>query len=251
MKLDTFLKETPVYIINLADSISRKEHIQEQFKSYKYLNFIEAVDGRQAEFFATNYNVTYNDCGKKYSTGLIAVICSHIRAIYTSYHNNDEYAIILEDDAWTDLIEPCQFTISDICKIDDEWEVIQLFYSQEDIIKKNFEDFKQNGLKLIPRTNNLSGTCYLINRKGMHKFLTSVAEYDGVNTFKLKYPIIDPEYVVFGHIRSYIINRMIFYYYFETMTFDNYFITGTNPNAKKNCQPIHYKIALLLRQLYS
>jgi GR25 family glycosyltransferase involved in LPS biosynthesis len=46
MNLSEFMCGIPVYIINLPDSVDRQQHIQKEFKDYKNIKFIEAVDGR-------------------------------------------------------------------------------------------------------------------------------------------------------------------------------------------------------------
>ena len=150
MQLETFFAGMPIYVINLKDSIERRNHVQNQFGSDVNLTFVPAVDGRCSSNFYSDYLVSFPNNRNNFSTSLIAVICSHIRAIYTAYHKGDQYAIILEDDVWTDLISSCSFTMSDICSLPGNWELIQLFYSSNNIIRSNYEHFQKNGLQLLP-----------------------------------------------------------------------------------------------------
>lgn len=250
MQLDTFLAGVPIYVINLKDSVERRNHVQKQFGSDVKLSFISAVDGRRPGTFYNDYMVSFHNNKDNFSTSLIAVICSHIRAIYTAYHNGDQHAIILEDDVWTDLIGTCSFTMADICALHGDWELIQLFYSSDDIIKSNYQHFQNNGLQLLPRNRNHSGTCYVINRVGMEKILTQVCTYDGDKMFILNRSISDPESTLFETTKTYVLNRPIFFYYFPTMTFDNYYTIANPENSKKDCQVVHLKTADLLRSLY-
>lgn len=249
MQLQPFFAGVPIYVINLQDSVERRTHVQTQFGTTK-ITFVPAIDGRRSGSFYSDYLVSFHNNRSNFSTSLIAVICSHIRAIYTAYHNGDQYAIILEDDVWTDLIGTCSFTMADICALPGDWELIQLFYSSNDSILKNHCHFKSVGLQLLPRNQNHSGTCYLINRAGMNKILTKVCTYGGDATFIIDRPISGPESMLFETTRTYVLNRPIFFYYFPTMTFDNYYNISNPENSKKDCQTVHLKTATLLRSLY-
>lgn len=68
----------------------------DQLKDYKYAHRIEAVDGRNTEYFNNNYDVNYIK-SKNFTTALIAVICSHAKAIKTAENLNHEIACVLED----------------------------------------------------------------------------------------------------------------------------------------------------------
>ena len=250
MLLSNFFANIPIYIINLEDDDLRKNHILEQFKSYTNIIFIKAIDGRDPERFRNNYQISYFDNEDKFSSSLIAVMCSHIKAIYTAYHNNDDYAIIIEDDAWTDLISSCNFTMTDLCQLNDTWDLIQLYYSDVNLILQNYVHFKTHGIGLLPRLTNLSGSCYLINRHGMTTILTNICHYDGLSTFDIKSSIFGPENLLFSNTNCYIVNRPIFYFASDTSAFDNYYEPGIHPDAKQQCQQHHHTIANMLKTLY-
>ena len=250
MLLVDFFNDIPIYIINLEDHLDRKKHILQQFDSYTNINFIKAIDGRNPQYFKDHYTVSYLNNDDHFSSGLIAVMCSHINAIYTAYHNNDNYAIIIEDDAWTDLIGTCNFTMKELCQLNNTWDVIQLYYSDEQIILQNNKHFKSNGIQLLPRPVNLSGSCYLINRRGMASILTNRCHYDGVHRFDIIGPIVGPENLLFSQNNCYIVNRPLFYFIFDTGTFDNYYQAGIHPGGKQRCQQIHHTIADTLKKLY-
>ena len=246
MSNNNFFGDTPVYIINLLDSYKRKEHILNQFKNFNAnIEFIEAVDGRNQESFKNNYNISYNS-NINFTTSLIAVICSHAKAIYKAYTSGYDRVCIFEDDVHLDLIHNCNFTLNYVCNLNNEWEAIQLFYIEN--LEHNYVDFIHNGLRLIKREKNYSGTCYVMNRIGMEHFLKNVVITDGKYSFNILKSIIDPEYIVFCYINSFIINRVMFYYYFETMTFDKY---TSNENDEKNaCQIIQFNAKETLLNIY-
>lgn len=247
MSSKNFFGNIPIYIINLEDSYNRKEHILNEFKDFEEnIEFISAVDGRDSNYFYDNYTVDYNS-KLNLTTCLIAVICSHAKAIHKAYQLGLNKVCIFEDDVHLDLIKNIDFNLDDICNLNNDYEAIQLFYTEN--IKINFDDYIKNGLKLIKRDINYSGSAYIINRIGMEKFLNSVINTNGENFFKIIPSIIDPEDIIFNHINTYIINHPIVFYYFNSMTFYNY--TTDNLNDKENCQLIHLRTKNLLLELYT
>ena len=251
MNINDFMCNIPIYIIHLPDSIDRKNHISNTFKDYQNIKIVDAVDGRKSDNFKNNYNITYTS-SISYTDPLIAVICSHAKAIKLAYMSNEEKVCVFEDDVHTDLISTCSFNLNDICNLQNDWDAIQLFYTygNASIIDVMHNHYLENGVALVKRDINYSGTCYIINRKGMKKFLDNVVLVnDDMNTFTIKHNIIDPEAIIFEYINTYIINRQLFYYYFPTMTFDCY--TMSDSNSKIACQDIHYITQRKLRIFYS
>lgn len=250
MKLNEFMCDIPVYIINLPDSIDRKNSVLKEFDGYNNIHFIEAVDGRKSDF-NEKYIIKYNSKNDLSNT-VIAVICSHAKAIKSAFDKNYDRVCIFEDDVHTDLIKTCNFNLNNICNLNQDWEAIQLFYTSGRLalLDETYNHFKINGLTLLKRNIEQSGTCYIINRNGMEYFLNNVINInDNYTEFNIKNEIIDPEYSILGHINSYIINRQVFYYYFETMTYEYY--TNDNSNHKNECQSIHKKTVNKLQSFYS
>jgi len=191
----------------------------EEFKGFTNIEFIDAIDGRNENEFNNNYKVNYSS-DYNFTKSTIAVICSHIKSIYTAYHNNLEKVCIFEDDVHTDLIKCANFTLLDICNLNNNWEIIQLFYVNR--LEKHTNDFFKNGLRLIRRNGQYLGTCYIINKKGMEKILSHVVTTNGTNYFNIIPKIINPEDIIFNYILSYVINRQVFYYWCDIPTFDKY-----------------------------
>lgn len=251
MILSDFMCNIPVYIINLHDSIDRKNNIIEEFKGYNNITFIEAIDGRNNDLFKNKYNINYTS-SLNLSSAIIAVICSHIKAIKIAYDNNLDKVCIFEDDVHTDLIQMCNFTLNDICNLNNDWEAIQLFGTSGNlyVLTDLYNDYKKYGLRLLRRNLNYSGTCYIINKKGMENLLNNYVSIDKTMTnFYFKNTIIDPEDIILGNIDTYIINRLVFYYYFPTMTFDNYFNDIDNKDKIK-CQDVQLLTKNILQKYY-
>lgn len=219
--VEKFFDDIPVYVINLPDCHKRRESVISQFAGYDNLHFIEAVDGRNPDTFSVNYNVTYT-AYKNFTLPVIAVICSHAKAIRTAYDNGNEMACIFEDDIKLDLLDKCDFTIRDIIKTNNKWDAIQLYYSNNLI--NNYNHFKKNGLDVIKRDDSYFGTCYLINRNGMRKILKDLIVTDGVRKFNIINKINNPEDIILSSINTYIINKPCLYYAgSDSITFTSYF----------------------------
>lgn len=218
----SFFNNIPIYIINLLDSTERKNDIVNKFNGYKNIKFIEAVDGRNSEIFNKKYKVSYKT-PLNFNTATIAVICSHAKAIQTAYNNNLETVCIFEDDVNIELTNKCNFTINDVYKNNNIWDIIQLYYTTNLDINNNH--FIKNGIGLIDRDNiNYPGSCYIINRKGMKKFLENVVLISNDISFNILPVFNDPEELLFAYLNSFMINRPFVYYYSLNLTFDNYFI---------------------------
>ena len=233
MNLDKFMCDVPVYIINLSDSIDRQNSIREEFKDYNNVRLIEAVDGRNEENFNKKYNVNCINT-TNLSLPVIAVICSHIKAIKIAYENNVDRVCVFEDDVHTDLIKNCNFTLNDVCSLNDDWECIQLHYTNTgniNILDYGHDDYVRNGLRLMKRTGDFYMTNYIINRKGMKNLLNQIYVNDEMTTFTIKIPVVNVEQTIMGNINSYVINRQVFYDCFDNSTFSNY---HNFPNEEKD-----------------
>lgn len=247
MDLQTFFGNTPIFIINLPDCVTRREHAIASFEGYNHYEIIEAVDGRNKEEFKKIYNVKYPSTN--FNTATIAVICSHAKAIKMAYDRGHEFACVFEDDVHTELIKKCNFTFNDVIQNKKyDWELIQL-YGLLNLVNYN-EHFKQNGIDIIPRNGNNPGTCYVINRKGMKRFLETIVNVsDDLKSYTIiPSEIIDPEHLIFNNLQSYMINRPFVYYCFETMAFIEYSDNGED--FKKAMQPMQFISRDTLLSLY-
>ena len=240
-----FFGSTPVYIINLKDSTDRCKKVLEQFGDYQYMDIIEAVDGRDPLVFKKKYNVQYTT-RIPYVSAVIAVLCSHAKAIKTAYDHGHENACIFEDDVNLELIQRYPYTLNDITSLNNDWDMIQLYYT--DSLQTNYAHYTTNGLKLLPRVRYDSGSCYIINRKGMEKMLSTVIATDGSSNFDIMKEVIDPETVIFGHVNTYLVNLPCVYYCSDTMTFPYY--AENDHTVKETCQVIQRNSANLLKSFY-
>lgn len=223
----------PILWINLNDSVNRYNKMVMQLKNYNNNHRIEAVDGRDKNLFFKNYDLKYEN-DYNFSTGLIAVLCSHIKAINYSFNKNYEYACIFEDDVHFELVDNFLHTIHDIIKkAPMDWDIIQLYYCQN--LNNMFDDYKKNGLKIYKGVT-YSGSAYIINKNGMKKILKKV-DTDGISKFHFKQPVTAPEIFLFCDLNYFMVNCPFIYYYDNEMTFDDYFEDKTG--CKKECQTYH------------
>lgn len=245
--------DIPIFWINLCDSVQRREHMMTQLKDYPFHKRVEAIDGRSAEKFKNKYCIKYTETpissGVRLTTAVVAVICSHLKAIKMGFDEGYEMICVVEDDVHFDLVELFPFTVADIVnKVPVDWEIIQLYYTQN--LEKNIKSFSVNGLELLPRDINYSGTCYLINRKGMERVLNTVAKTDGLASFEILNPITDPEQTVFSFLNAYVINLPFCYYYDNVATFSNYTTSLTSFAEKKYCEKVQFDSKEILIKFY-
>jgi len=226
--LNNIFGDIPIYWINLHDSTNRYNNMIKEFDDFNNHFRIEAVDGRTPEKFKNDYDIQYTT-KINFTTSIVAVVCSHIKAIKQGYDNNHEMICVVEDDAHFELAKYFPLTIKDIlAQADKTWDAIQLYH----VPLTGLTDYKSNKkIQLIERNKNYSGTCYLINRKGMEKILNECVETDGNKKFVLKNNLIDPESFILSKINTYVLNVPFIYFYDSISTISIYI---KNDNTGKN-----------------
>ena len=168
----------PVYYINLKKSTDRKAFIEAQLQKYDIkAHHIEGIYGKDLIFERDTIQLSHNKSIEFINTfttatpGELGCTLSHIKAIYTSFTNNDEYALILEDDASFALYPHWP---NDLHKIMEEapkeWHVINLFSEK----KTNDSDYT-----MCSDISGCPGTvAYIINRKGMENVLSDILNHN-------------------------------------------------------------------------
>lgn len=158
----------PIYYISLKDSTERQSAFEYQFISngITNINMIEAYDGRYTDFCKENDIVdgVYFD---NMNSGEIGTTISHLKAIFSWYHNSDsEYAIFFEDDMSIETANYWNFTWQEfVQELPEDWNVIQL-----SLIKPEIEE---NDMRLNYRhwDINWSAGSYLIKRTYAKKLI--------------------------------------------------------------------------------
>lgn len=229
--MNKFFCDIPIYWINLNNSVERRNSAMIQLKNYPNNLRIEAIDGRDNTFFFNNYIVKYPPTKMNFTNSLIAVICSHIKAIKTAYDNNLNHVCIFEDDFDLKLLEHYPHTLKNIIdKAPESCDIIQLYYyeifknAQGNIITEaNIQNYMNHGLLLLKPNPCYSGTCYLINRKGMKEVLEKIVDTDGIKKFIFKVPITSPERILFHNLNYYVVNIPPILHCGHNSTLNSYF----------------------------
>jgi len=194
----------PIYWINLEECVDRRNKMISQFLEQGILHRrIEAV---------------------KHDKPLIGCCHSHIKAIHTAWIEGHQLAIICEDDV--DFSNSTQiFTrIYNILKtlpksVKNDWDVLQIQYTEP-----HFGKGLQNYLNYYKTINNNSieavqnrivkgylygAVAYLMNRKGMFKFLNTMTKLDSDNLGKytitaiFDHPRAHSEELIYRYINCY------------------------------------------------
>lgn len=93
--------EIPIYVVSLADEISRKQSLQDQFpKNFDQFLFVEAVDFRGKKI--NELNGLYKECSHNKKSPLtpteIACSLSHVKVLKLFLKTTYKRCVILEDD---------------------------------------------------------------------------------------------------------------------------------------------------------
>lgn len=244
--LKNIFGDIPIYWINLSDSAKRYNNMIKEFDDFNNNIRIEAVDGRNPEKFKKDYEVKYTS-KVNFTTSLVAVVCSHIRAIKQGYDKGYEMICVVEDDAHFELVKSFPLTIKDILTLADKsWDVIQLYHVP---VSGLAEYKKTKKIQLFKRDKNYSGTCYLINRKGMEKILRECVETDGDKKFVLNNILVDPESFVFAKVNTFVLNVPFIYFYDEESTIDLY--VNNDKKGKVNALSFQIKAKNELIEFYA
>lgn len=163
------------YVINLQRATERAAYIKELFdlkklsinreNNIKY-QMVKAIDGAEDidKFCAVPHKFDPNDkSGAKVTKYLLATTISHFKAIKTfaeDMDNNDEYAIITEDDVAFDFCAYWNFTLGELIKkAPKDWQIIQLVYG-----KSLSKQSKFRSLFTFIKGYGYSATAYLIKK---------------------------------------------------------------------------------------
>ena len=165
--------DIPVYYINMDKSVNRRKFMEKQFK---LLNInspvrIPGVPGNSLDnilfgvYEDISYSIEYTDL----SPAEVGCTLSHLKAIKTAYDNNENNALILEDDVCFSLVPFWYEKLSDvISKAPTDWEIIQLFSIHPP------KNIKSTFILHDIHKPCYGTTAYLINRKGMNRILNII-----------------------------------------------------------------------------
>lgn len=187
----------PFYWINLDDSVDRRNKMIKQFKEHKLPNRrVQAI---------------------RHQRGGIGCALSHVKAIHTAWAEENDMAIICEDDIDLSKGKRIYELINKILlsmpnEIRNSWEIVQLTYTDPSFSTAlaNYLEEKQYkpGNKLI-KGYLMSTVAYLINRKGMNKFVNTMTKPDDTDMSRyilnvdLSHPMAICEELTYHYVNSY------------------------------------------------
>lgn len=200
----------PVLFINLERSPNRRQDLLTELNIYFHnITRINAVDGnliknnllknRIQEF---HYN--FEDFNEFSNTpGVIGCLLSHYRSLLTVYHRNDEFALVLEDDACLEHITKWKFTIDEIIKkAPKDFDLIKL-HSYRTL--QNLKELRKG--KLFRKIDNppnkeFSAAALLWSKKGILKKLKHLDQGEFVLTRDVTNTLV-ADYFLFDKIECY------------------------------------------------
>ena len=168
----------PVYYINMDKSKDRNEWMISQLsKNFEKYKRIKGVNGYEIK--NKKHDIIENlEFFNEFSTSFSEIGCSlsHIKAIKTAYEDNEETVIILEDDAYLDVLNLLDFTLEDLLlELPKDWEILQLSHLNSNKLVNHTKTLKTHDIYKHSRGNYPSYcTAYIINRKGMETILNKI-----------------------------------------------------------------------------
>lgn len=189
-----------LYYININKSIERNDRFLSRINKFDNYNVIRISAITPNDF--SNYNIQSSKlCSFILKPTEFACTLSHLKTIEIAYNNNDDYALIAEDDLIIDKNINWDYFIS---ILPNNWDIIQL-YSQPSISFNLF--FKQKIFKnnWLIKTNNFipSTVFYLISKSGMNKLLTKFVNKNNI-TLQYHNKICVADNIIYNNLNRYV-----------------------------------------------
>lgn len=174
----------PIYYINLDRSKDRDEFIKTQLSLYNInATRINAIDGSKLNLNEGTINlydsieINYINKYKNNSLSELGCTLSHIKAIYNAYINNDDIALIIEDDASFVLYPYWPLDLNSIIKkAPYDWTIISIFGYD-----CTLNNIKGDFLPFTLEKPCYSTVSYIINKKGMLNVLYDIINHNIIN----------------------------------------------------------------------
>jgi GR25 family glycosyltransferase involved in LPS biosynthesis len=210
----------PVYYINMDKSKERNEWMVSQLsknvEKYKRIRGVNGYDIKNKSHDTIDGLEFFND----FSTSLSEIGClmSHLKAIKTAYEDGEDTVIIMEDDAYLDIINLLDFTIEElVTELPRDWEILQLAHLKSGKLKNHTATVKTHDIYKHARGYYpYYCTAYIINRKGMESVLNKI----GSNPFYFTEKISDKgvsDTIIYDVTQTYIIKPSIIAPYNKTL----------------------------------
>jgi len=202
------LQKNPInlYYINLDSSIERKNRFLDRMNKFNNYNIrrIKAITPNTL----SNYNIQSSLLCSTLMTPIeYCCTLSHLTAIEISYNNNDQYAIIAEDDMIIIKNINWDYLISQLPK---DWDIIQLFTNPT--FHLNY--FKKSNILTkywLIKTDSIfiSAAIYLISRNGMKKILKKYKYKNNITLYNHnRFCIADN--IIYNKLNHYLFNLPFF-----------------------------------------
>ena len=194
-KVIQMFSDIPVYWINLERAVDRNKKMTDMFEKYNIKNIrINAYDG---DIIRSYKDIEYTANKTVYEMGCVF---SHLKTIKTAYENNEDIAIIMEDDIIIDYCDKWKYQIGDIIDLaPDNWEIIKLHTVNASHISTLLQ--LSNDVLFTPWVaNSFSAGCYVINKNGMKNILD---KYYYLNKFVINHPNPLADYIIYFSVKTY------------------------------------------------
>jgi GR25 family glycosyltransferase involved in LPS biosynthesis len=205
-----------VYWINLDRSPDRRDDMKQLFTKHNIKNFrVSAYDGKIMDSYT---DVDFKTDRSPYEMGCTL---SHLKAIKSSYENNDKIGIIMEDDLRLDFIDKWEKSLHEIINAaPHDWEIIKLHCVYAKHINKLIK--RSRKMEFSPwETRSTSTGCYIINKKGMKNMIDKYWKNDKW-TIRHDLPVADN--ILYVSVKTYDYTKPTFTHEVNNSTIHNEYL---------------------------
>lgn len=214
----------PLLYINLNRSIDRKKLMEAQFSKYNIMfERIGAIDGGEINNIKNgsidDMKYIIRNIKTRYSKYQLGCLLSHIKALKYAQTLDTDCVIISEDDTIFKYMDRWDVSIKDIVENGPkDWNIIQLYTSGTEIIKKYLDGDNRYIKKDMNDYNFINHCCstglYIVSKKGINAILNKIYKNNTIHLSNLTKIVAD--HIIYTLDES--------YYYTKPMvcTYDGY-----------------------------
>lgn len=219
---NNFFSDVMIYWINLERSKNRYDKINSILNKYNLKNKkIKAYDGKILD--------TYNNIDVKTKKTPYEIGCtlSHFESIKTAFNDNQQYALIMEDDIRFNHINKFKTNIDKIIKeAPNDWNIIKLHCIYKKHIKKLLRRSLQIGNYSLWEERSVGTGIYLINKNGMKKIIDKFYINNKWTIHKEK---SHADFIIYNNVKTYDYTKPLFdHEVFESTIHNEYYNSHMN-----------------------
>lgn len=178
------------YVINLKESLERRSYMEKllgPYQSFLDVNFIEAVDGRKMSkeqmINIWNQEATYKIYGRYMKNGEIGCALSHRKCYEEILKQQDDMALILEDDISFQDVDVKNIILSVEKILRTERPMVLLLSGDYWYTRKNI---RSNNIQLANVHEAMGAIAYIVNKSAAQRMISLSRRYLADDWYNIK-----------------------------------------------------------------